>query len=68
MRNFTDSNPKGAKLSLQNQKSEDDFYIHLAIGPHKKSPDRNGMDDRKNNWNRFYWISLNWTTIQSDSF
>jgi 16S rRNA (uracil1498-N3)-methyltransferase len=66
---ITDSNPKGAKLSVQKTTRipEDDFYIHLAIAP-TKSPDRMEWMIEKITEIGFHELSLIETTNSERSF
>jgi 16S rRNA (uracil1498-N3)-methyltransferase len=66
---ITDSNPKGAKLSVQKTTKipEDDFYIHLAIAP-TKSPDRMEWMIEKITEIGFHELSLIETTNSERSF
>lgn len=64
-----DSNPKGAKLSVQKTTKipEDDFYIHLAIAP-TKSPDRMEWMIEKITEIGFHELSLIETSNSERSF
>ena len=66
---ITDSNPKGAKLSVQKTTRipEDDFYIHLAIAP-TKSPDRMEWMIEKITEIGFHELSLIETSNSERSF